>query len=491
MKKNQPYLFILFILFSASLFAQQDVPVENAQVIVEDLIVQGSIGIGFDAVDGENFGFDTFRLKENNLRMHFDDTSASASFPSNDWRIAINDTGNGGANYFAIQDATAGTTPFIILAGAGDNALFVKAGGDVGFGTATPVVNLHVADGDSPTLRLEQDGASGFTPQTWDIAGNESNFFIRDVTNGSKLPFKIKPGAPDNALFVAASGNIGLGTASPTHKLDVEGSADVRDNLYVGSQIGVGTVTPDANASLDLAATDKGLLLNRLDNAGRIALGDALITAGTGAGMMLYDTEDAQTYYWNGTVWVNPSIATYQNLTSATLSGTNITIDIDNGTSVDVDLVPILAPLQTAIIDLENVNSAQQTAITDLENVNSAQQTQIDDLIARMVTLEACACTTLTVVGNEETNLNRIILNQNVPNPFNTTTKIKYFIPTKYSSAKIVVTSSLGQILYDIPITKFGEGAIDFNKSSLQSAIYYYTLYVDGKNVETKRLVVN
>lgn len=65
---------------------------------------------------------------------------------------------------------------------------------------------MHTVDGDSPTLRLEQDGSSGFTPQTWDIAGNEANLFIRDVTNGSKLPFRIRPNAPTDSLDITTDG---------------------------------------------------------------------------------------------------------------------------------------------------------------------------------------------------------------------------------------------------------------------------------------------
>lgn len=196
-----------------------------AQVFAQDVIVQGSECIGIDCTTSESFGFDTLRIKENNLRIHFDDTSASASFPSNDWRISINGSGNGDASYFAVEDATAGSTPFKINAGAGNNALMVSStGGNVGMGTAAPIVELHIVDGDTATLRLEQNGANGWTPQVWDVAGNETNFFIRDVTNGSKLPFKILPGAPDNALYIAADGDIGLGTAAPSVKLDIKGT---------------------------------------------------------------------------------------------------------------------------------------------------------------------------------------------------------------------------------------------------------------------------
>ena len=106
-------------------------------------------------------------------------------------------------------------------AGAPSNAFDVDDAGNLGLGTTTPVVEIHVKDGDTPTLRLEQDNSSGFTAQTWDIAGNETNFFVRDVTNGSKLAFRIRPGAPESSIDIAASGNVGMGTASPSSSLHI------------------------------------------------------------------------------------------------------------------------------------------------------------------------------------------------------------------------------------------------------------------------------
>ncbi len=200
-------------------------PAAADQCINDDGIFDGSLCVGFDCICGESFGFDTIRLKENNLRMHFDDTSTSASFPRNDWRIIINDSANGGASYFSVQDATAGRRPFTIEAGAAANSLYVDDRGDVGLGTSTPVVELHVKDGDTPTLRLEQDGSSGFNPQTWDLAGNETNFFVRDVTNGSALPFRIRPNAPTSSIDIDGSGNVRIG-----HATAASGLLHVRDD---------------------------------------------------------------------------------------------------------------------------------------------------------------------------------------------------------------------------------------------------------------------
>ncbi|MEC9250834.1 MAG: hypothetical protein VX501_09300, partial [Pseudomonadota bacterium] len=169
--------FVSQLAIVAGLAFSINAPASADQVFNDDLIVTFSACIGNDCVNGESFGFDTLRIKENNLRIHFDDTSTSASFPRNDWRLVANDSANGGGNYFAIEDSTAGRIPFRVEAGAPANSLYVEDAGRVGFGTSTPVVEMHVVDGDTPTLRLEQDGSSGFTPQTFDVAANEANFF--------------------------------------------------------------------------------------------------------------------------------------------------------------------------------------------------------------------------------------------------------------------------------------------------------------------------
>ncbi len=191
-------------------------------LISDNLYVQGSLCVGIDCVNNESFGFDTIRLKENNLRIHFQDTSSSASFPTNDWRIIVNDSSNGGASYFAVEDSDAGTKPFTVRAGAGNNALYVDNQGDLGLGTSTPVLELQITDGDTPGVRLEQNGSSGWTPQTWDVAGNETNFFIRDVSNSSYLPFRIQPGTPSNTLTLKSDGKVGIGTWSPAAQFEIE-----------------------------------------------------------------------------------------------------------------------------------------------------------------------------------------------------------------------------------------------------------------------------
>ena len=195
-------------------------PVVNDQVIPDDLIVQGSVCVGFDCVNNESFGFDTIKLKENNLRIKAEDTSVG-SFPTNDWQLTFNDSASGGASKFSVEDITGAKVPMTITAGATTNSIFVDSTGRIGARTSTPVLDFHIATSNTPAVRLEQNNSGGFTAQTWDVAGNEANFFVRDVTGGSRLPFRIRPGAPTSSIDIAADGDVGIGTASPAAKLHV------------------------------------------------------------------------------------------------------------------------------------------------------------------------------------------------------------------------------------------------------------------------------
>ena len=192
-------LFIMVIGCSITATAQDDIkkPALKDHKIADDLIVEGSSCVGTRCENGETFGHDTQRFKEDNLRIHFEDVSTTSGFPTEDWRIVINDVVRYGREMFNISDET--NEIFTLEAGAPKNAIYVQQNEsskvEVGFGTVNPITSLHAVSGNTPALRLDQDGSKGFTPQAWDLAGNEAEFFIRDVTGGTR-PFKLEPGTP-------------------------------------------------------------------------------------------------------------------------------------------------------------------------------------------------------------------------------------------------------------------------------------------------------
>jgi len=232
-KRSPAFSTALLLLAISSAQADQQIP--------DDLVVTGSLCVGLDCANNESFGFDTLRLKENNLRIKFQDTSGSSSFPTRDWQITINDSLNGGENYFAIEDIDAGTIPFKILANAPNHSLYLTSSGNIGLGTTTPLVGLQLTKSNSPAFRLEQTQAAGFAAQSWDIGGNEGNFFVRDVTNGGTLPFRISTGAPNASLYIATDGDIGFETTTPDGIFDIAHPSNANNHaLLIDSSANVG-----------------------------------------------------------------------------------------------------------------------------------------------------------------------------------------------------------------------------------------------------------
>jgi hypothetical protein len=266
-----------------SLFSAPDV------VTADDAIIQGSLCVGLDCVNNENFGFDTIRLKENNDRIQFDDTSTSAGFPTNNWQIRANSSASGGESFlgFVDQGATGnsetGTIVLQVNAGAPANSIKVDSTGRLGLRTATPVLDVHANTSNTPAIRLEQNNGGGFVAQTWDIAGNEANFFVRDVTGGSRLPFRIRPGAPTSSIDISASGNVGIGTASPSSKLDVAGTLTLTTSSFANGP----SISNQGDGLLLVAGTTLGARINnqnntvelvRVTNTGNVGIGTAAPT---------------------------------------------------------------------------------------------------------------------------------------------------------------------------------------------------------------------
>jgi hypothetical protein len=241
----------------------------------DDVIIQGSACVGLDCVNNETFNFDTIRLKENNTRIGFMDTSSAAGFPTNDWTIRANSSDNGGGSFLAFVDqgntstgSETGTIVFEVDAGAPANSLRVSSAGRVGIKTATPLLDLHANNSNTPAIRLEQNSSGGFTAQTWDMAGNEANFFVRDVTGGSRLPFRIRPGAPTSSIDISATGQVGIGTASPGTTLDVR-AAEATANLQ--------STTATNRAFAKVTNTNNNLFYGVESNAG-----GSILVGGTG-----------------------------------------------------------------------------------------------------------------------------------------------------------------------------------------------------------------
>lgn len=214
--------------FAAIFAAAGGCPAIADEVINDELTVKFATCSGSGCLVDEDYrtiagttdtGSAELRLKANAIRVHYDDTSSS-TFPANDWMVSINSEFQGGASFYRIEDLTAGSRPFVIEAGATSNALVINDNGDIGLGTSAPSTELHIVAGDTPAIRLGQNTTAGMNFYEWDIAGNESNFIIRDVATDS-TPFRIRPNAPSDSIYIAANGEVGMGIPNPQGALHI------------------------------------------------------------------------------------------------------------------------------------------------------------------------------------------------------------------------------------------------------------------------------
>jgi hypothetical protein len=82
-----------------------------------------------------------------------------------------------------------------------------------------------------------------------------------------------------------------------------------------------------------------------------------------------------------------------------------------------------------------------------------------------------------------------VILGQNEPNPFTEQTTITFFIPESVEDAVLVFYNSAGDVMDSMNIPSRGEGSVIISASSLRKGPYSYGIMVDGKVVDTKKMV--
>jgi trimeric autotransporter adhesin len=110
-------------------------------------------------------------------------------------------------------------------------------------------------------------------------------------------------------------------------------------------------------------------------------------------------------------------------------------------------------------------------------------QQQINDLKAMIVSQQSA------VRSQQSTIISSASLSQNIPNPFSNFTTIKYSLPQHYSSAKIIITDKNGNALKTITLSN-NKGSVHIDAATLSSGDYQYALYVDGRLIDTKQMIV-
>ena len=81
------------------------------------------------------------------------------------------------------------------------------------------------------------------------------------------------------------------------------------------------------------------------------------------------------------------------------------------------------------------------------------------------------------------------LIYQNAPNPFGDGTTIKYYVPENITNAQIVFYDEFGGQLKNFAVTETGNGQLNVTAGSLAPGTYSYSLIINGKIIDTKKMI--
>jgi hypothetical protein len=154
-----------------------------------------------------------------------------------------------------------------------------------------------------------------------------------------------------------------------------------------------------------------------------------------------------------------------------------------NITSPDYDFKGInyigFIALLTKAVQEQQIKIAQlDSVINSCCNSSTAQNNSNQNSTNKIPTYEIN-------IGNDDLPM----LAQNIPNPYGNTTNIQFNIPKNSTSAQIVFFNEQGMILNSVEINTKGRGQLNVNAEMLENGLYFYSLIIDGKKVDTKKMV--
>ncbi|MFA6057704.1 MAG: tail fiber domain-containing protein [Taibaiella sp.] len=118
-----------------------------------------------------------------------------------------------------------------------------------------------------------------------------------------------------------------------------------------------------------------------------------------------------------------------------------------------------------------------------------AQQQEIELLKQEVTSLKdnRSSQTTLAIAG---VSASEAYLAQNVPNPFNQTTNISYKLPAGISAATLGIYDLNGKEIRLFQLSREATGSVTINGGDLKPGMYVYTLIIDGKYFNSKKMIL-
>lgn len=347
------------------------------------------------------------------------------------WKLA--------GNSDAADTSKLGTTNAVPLNIVTNNLtrLRILQNGKIGVNTTTPATSFHVngfgAFGNRVTssnatraLNLADDNAVIRVLRVHATSAPAIELISRTSADGANVAYWDLYAQPSDASFRIRDRQAGT----------------LLDRLTIShtyGNVGIGTTSPTASALLDVSSTTKGLLTPRMTQAQRNAI------PSPAPGLLVFQTDGTAGfyYYYNGWKVLVNNVAT---LTSIALTSSD-NAQVKQLKAENEKLWVELAALKQMVAEFKGERLGIHNPSAYLE--------------------------------------------QNAPNPFSNKTIIRYTLPLNTRSANLVILDMTGTVVKTITLNnKGGTGQVTLNAGTLAAGTYNYTLYIENKPMDTRRLVL-
>lgn len=359
----------------------------------------------------------------------------------------------------------------------------------LGLGTANPTAQLHtistvrfagIANNSTPTRYIVSDASGNlgwqditFLDNYFKKGGNTINNASTEFlgsTNYNDLIFRTNN---LNRLTISKDGFVGIGAhTNPAYNLDIRNNT----NSIISS------VATGGESTIFLTGSGNGNTFSAVRF-----------------------TEAASTNSWN--IRMATAISTSRKLLFEGKNNgltNNCTMEISNTGKMFFGIGTYEPRVALHVVDsvrFQNLPSGIGNVLVIDANGNVMRSTQTaaktsnpktEQLEARVALLENEIAELKKMIKKEiaPTSIEESKLYQNIPNPSADITFIKMQIQDKAQHAVCNIYDANNQLIQSHPIKNRGEINLEVNTQTLSSTMYFYTLEIDGKIIDTKKLVI-